>query len=1086
MKALSFPDDDTLLLALTSGLVPSEVAGQGASFARHPDGAILVSPEAKLTREVLGQLETAGIPYARTGLKGREVCCWGEMLAPTRTKGADASRLVLFVLPPDACLSLASEMLRLGCDRQDFCFLPDQEVALLRAIDPPYFTLASVLDGSRRARAFTPSPPGQEALWVELGWAHPLRESLKTPNDQLVLVGSDGRWQRLPNGPWRSVYELIEIAVPTRDAKAPIPPPGKIGVSLRLRPGGRDDPASLWVLRSDGIGQLEALVRTVSDELLSRLLFAASGKKDDPTVVLWVRPGRQAPPELVVSGEAYLPFPRLPNLFLPRGFSLEPPLRRDRLQETLVADAESLTWLARGEGEAFRAESLPERAFHPLTDWVEYIVHSRAAALEPWARSALFEFEAFEAREGVWLEKEKEKAPEPKARKARAFKPNPAPVVVAQPVEEVVDEGAEAAEEEEVEKKYALAPSSKLEDDLKEVEKRFVELDAPPDAPARIDLWLEMATLNAALKKWREAGLCWASAFWPTSGAEALRVGRQWTRGELRRLGAAVSAGDAAKRLIASTKPSNDDVRAVAALASLEAVAPGEVPGLTDSLHAAKVWLDNFDDALDARAFWLSHHALARLVGGDRLGLARSRDRLLARLRTGLSLERDVPAFLRWVGQAGGQGHDAARVTKVVEDLLKKFLTTQRKRSAVEAPETFTRAYVLFTFAWGLARLGAGERARALCKEAEPLLKADDGIHRFLAQAYRARVEQALEGLPPESPLPAALQAELNALERFPRYKVDRLRQASSILEPQERLDPIRAFHRAGNDPRGEKLAALRGLTDSDKLTREIDKLLEEASHLHEEAAQALLDGLMDFFPALPETIAVSRLDRVVQLAAPMTPVRRALVLEEALMLAGYFGQAGRVKSTVGDLMAILAELQPADALEVGTSLGRCLRSLRRVGLKQEAANLLEAVVRSVKGHETRAVEVRLQVAAGLAFLGDSMRAAPLLEAGEAALAKATVISEKLSVARALASALGETSLDDAVKGMMRLVEQLPTLTDSFNTNSHFCLAVIHFAESVVMGLASPDLALGDFGRRWLDEEEQVVRARVHRDWALM
>ena len=62
------------------------------------------------------------------------------------------------------------------------------------------------------------------------------------------------------------------------------------------------------------------------------------------------------------------------------------------------------------------------------------------------------------------------------------------------------------------------------------------------------------------------------------------------------------------------------------------------------------------------------------------------------------------------------------------------------------------------------------------------------------------------------------------------------------------------------------------------------------------------------------------------------------------------------------------------------------------------------------------------------------------------------------------------------------LTDQLPLVTDSFNTNSHYCLSVVHFVESLVRGHAADDLVLGELGRRWLDEDEYLVRRRIHRD----
>ena len=58
------------------------------------------------------------------------------------------------------------------------------------------------------------------------------------------------------------------------------------------------------------------------------------------------------------------------------------------------------------------------------------------------------------------------------------------------------------------------------------------------------------------------------------------------------------------------------------------------------------------------------------------------------------------------------------------------------------------------------------------------------------------------------------------------------------------------------------------------------------------------------------------------------------------------------------------------------------------------------------------------------------------------------------------------------------------TTSDSMSTNSHFCLAVIQLMEAVVLSLASEDLALSEWARRWIEEDEHLLHRRIHRDLA--
>jgi hypothetical protein len=105
-----------------------------------------------------------------------------------------------------------------------------------------------------------------------------------------------------------------------------------------------------------------------------------------------------------------------------------------------------------------------------------------------------------------------------------------------------------------------------------------------------------------------------------------------------------------------------------------------------------------------------------------------------------------------------------------------------------------------------------------------------------------------------------------------------------------------------------------------------------------------------------------------------------------------------------------------------------------------------------------------------------------LLAPSGASGAREILMPDRLQLTRALAAAFSQAPLDNALAGVGRLSEQLPIITDKYNTNSHFCLSVVAFMESLVLGYANEDLALGELGRQWLDEDELLVRRRIHRD----
>ncbi|PID39890.1 MAG: hypothetical protein CSA65_00475 [Proteobacteria bacterium] len=1101
MSTLVFSSEEALRVAISADLVPREVQAEPAKLRRDDGGQLTVQTRSRLAKGALDDLRSAGVAVKRKGLgRGddvREVSCWAEIVLPSWVgDGEITCAEALFALPDDcSLLGLAGELLRLGCDRQALCLETGdaRTPRLLRAVAPPYYTLLRALDDPNGARVYTSSPPRLERVFVQVGYEHPLADKLEAQGDGLLLIDGDGAFRPLPPVRWRDVYQLLDVQLPAAAALSEAELPStRLPVELTLLRQARDAAPRFWVLRRGAMALVEQLVSQLPEADLAQLAFAvveADENGEGPTIVLRAGRGRREPThlELPESVEAYAPYREIAQLLLPADALLEPPLRRQTLEALLAPDPELLTILRGGADDPrrFTIERLPEAALSPLPEWIDYVIDSGAETLKGWARSALFDFSAYESVGVEWAEA----PPEPEVEEPVEQKPRGGRQRVERPVTEVergekvtIEEVAieeVAIEMEELLPAVAPALRSAEQRRLGELEGQFLELDAPADAPERLALWVELGKQNARLSREREAALCWTRALWEVEGEQAR--------------GLAVTWADVAARLASVTdplttldldEPSVEGLRAVVA-SVVAAELAGEPPSPKDAQRVA-LFFDLHEEQLDVRSIWLSRLALSRLSGGDALTLTRARDRILGRLYGGLSLERDVPSFLRFTGGEGGR--DAASVEILagqLEALLERYGKTRRKPSAVEATEALTRAYVQLSFAWGFARLGQADRARQLRDASLPLVDADDPIHGYLSDAYSARVDQALEGLPAETPLSRELSGRLNDLPRFPRYKIDRLRQASSILEPQERLNPVLAFQRDEADPRGEEFAALRGMSDATELTEQVAAIMAKALAAETELDDRarLFDGVMDFFPMLPESVAVPQLRRLVDSLSEVPPPRRYQLYEEALMLAGLFGRRELSLELLTAIEALVTDLSTESAAELGATVGECLRALRRVGLREEASRLLQVIDKAVVGDTPEALICRVQLGAGLADLGQYEQAEQAFKAGQAALKKGGLMPvERLNVTRALATAYAHMPLERAISDLAKLADQLGEITDSFNTNSHFCLSVVSFMESLILGLASDELALGELGRRWQDEDEYLVRRRVHRE----
>ena len=55
-------------------------------------------------------------------------------------------------------------------------------------------------------------------------------------------------------------------------------------------------------------------------------------------------------------------------------------------------------------------------------------------------------------------------------------------------------------------------------------------------------------------------------------------------------------------------------------------------------------------------------------------------------------------------------------------------------------------------------------------------------------------------------------------------------------------------------------------------------------------------------------------------------------------------------------------------------------------------------------------------------------------------------------------------------------------MKDQQTTSSHFSLSQLDVVEATVLALVSDEASLSPESRRWLDEDEFLVRRRIHRD----
>lgn len=1120
MTTLVLADRQALRTALDSGLIPAEVQAAPLQFDVDDDGQLLLDPEGELSRADRKRLRDAGVQLRRKVLRsGRKLSCFAEAL-PSEPAAEPAPPLgeVLFLSEgEDGFLRLSGELLRLGSEDQRLAFFDDEQGIrrnLCRVAEPPYYAILRALDREDPLRAFTPVRPGGR-VWIELGASHPQALKLEGEPGQLVLIPAPSKrgepprpWLRVPDGPWVDLHTVTAVELPRAVAWTPTAPSRRLAVELRLVRAPLKREADLWVVRERALEQLENLVRTVPDEIVARLRVATVEQPDPlrggtkTTVILRARRSAKGPPALHLDAEAYLPAQQIPDLYLPVGMTVDPPLRPSRLRELLASESDRVVWLApEGEegrrGRKFVRESLAESAFVPLSEWVDYLIGAHADTLTPWIRSTIFDLDNYVALNVEWAEGEAPKPVEKKIkprsepRQQRAVEAPMVEPTTVELAEELTPELVEVATLEPVE-----LPRNAVEQRLAALEKQFCELGTPLDDPARSPMWAELGNLQAALHRSREAGLCWSRALWERASEGAathLALARRWVESEAAMLG----YGDAAHLLgIVDVVASDLDEQMIRALAAavvrveLEQRAGTSSVALSgERLTALQRFFASHGTILDLRTLWLARSALARMAGDDRLALFQTRDLIMAALREGVGLARNVPSFVRTYGSDG----DAIDLNLLADELVRtrdEYLTTKRKRSTIESthPEEQTHAYVRLVFAWGLARLGRPQGAREELQAATRLLggrlsERGDAIHRAAYAAYAARIEQALEGLPPGAPFsaepggPIALREALQGIDRF---KYDRLVQLSRILAPRQDVDAFEKWSHKDDKP----FAGLALLTQPEALSSLFERMLAELPSLGPDPRASSLGELFEYLEALPEPLAVSHLRAALEFVAQVPIDARPRLLRNALLLAGYYDRPDLIDRTLAAIVASDAELteqRPADYAEL---LTRCAPLLRRSNHEAELAKLLHKLEQRVADdHGLAGVTARLHLAAGFAALGQSERVQPAFAAAHALLPELAGIPANYQILlREIAGALSRSTPGQAIAGARALLERLAGTTDSMSTNSHFCLAVIQLMEAVVLSLASEDLALSDWARAWVEEDEHLLHRRIHRD----
>jgi hypothetical protein len=1156
---LLFPDLDTFRLALTKPFVPADVALAPAAVSFDDQGKIYLEPTVNLSKTTTKELDRIGVKGSKRHVGDpQEVTCWPQVLPVTRESAAPVisnQAPVLFELEKAEDLPiLVTEMLRLGNDRQGFRWFAgssesDSRRVLLRVIGPPYYTLLRAVDKSSSGttgsvRAYLERAP---RVWVEIGHTLPLAHQLRVADKQTLLIRAPREWLYLDDAQFQDVYDMMQFKLPAApvgwtETKAP----KKMTVPLKLSASTTTEVPELWVLRDNAVEQLDGLVRDSDERLLQRLMFAvATDTKGNRTVVLRVRPSKLTPPVLTLDNALpYKPYWKLPNLFLPIGKRLHPTLRRDAVRKLLADDADQVVWLYPDGEFGFTPESVPDAAFRSLEDWVEYVIEAEQQALAAWIEATRFDFDSFICKDiGGPKVKPDKGDKEPKSKDDDDVKApkggGPAPKG---PAKGKQPAGKPTAQAEFLPPVEEVRKPSQWEIRAKELEEQFLALEGPLDAPDRQALWPELAEAYAGAKKPMDATVCWLDALWDSDPMPPQWLAG-WARSELPEAGSTIRADEFDKLLNHTGGGLEESRKVVAAFLWLASQQP--VPAwLINRLPAMQKYMEGHDGQLPVRAVWLVGYRLAQLSGADVLGLARVRDRLLKRLlEQGLQAQHDLPTFLRYQGM---KDSERMRVVRDKASDLHKGVQTWLNDSAATQKNEHLKANqplidLLFSFA--LAKLGEEANAKKMLEDARKVMEgpipsggtpaAEQAVtaavvKNFLFKAFKYRIDQVLAGKPHTGQMaPEVLDSleeiakkggsgPVNNPYKLAKYVVDRMREQSRIMEPQEKPDPYADWTKHG-DAMKKELAELHTIRDPGKLADRIRKLYKDGvqgKQLKEVQFYVLHEGL-PLAARVNEAFTVELLTNVpaalnsgtgAATESPDLPKKQGELLERALYLAGHFNRDDIVKKLVDDFTTLVHSKSEETRYKLINVVARqCLRNLKKLGLTNEIDRFLtklhSEVLRGASSADMKkkysakpeswaaVLQTLLNLAGGWLHLGLTERANPIVEDARGELLNTSNTmslqpKDYTELARAYVTALGQGNPERCLTQMIELFKRMSPakITNTWTTAQYYSRFHLNLVEDVISALVSDDSALGSSGRKWLDDDEYLVRRRIHAD----
>jgi hypothetical protein len=166
----------------------------------------------------------------------------------------------------------------------------------------------------------------------------------------------------------------------------------------------------------------------------------------------------------------------------------------------------------------------------------------------------------------------------------------------------------------------------------------------------------------------------------------------------------------------------------------------------------------------------------------------------------------------------------------------------------------------------------------------------------------------------------------------------------------------------------------------------------------------------------------------------------------------------------------------------------RVFRAARKYGLTADAEALMQVLdpARGEWGEAHAETTERIGLAVGWFAAGDEEAGKRILDATRQSLfyTAADDPRSRTPVALAYAEALGFAPAGIALGRLEEIFQRLKPVSTDSSANRYFTLQPLRLIDAVVRSVVTDEFTLGAAVRAWLDEDEFLIRRRIHREMA--